>query len=164
MTTLVFLLVGAISGALSVAIDARTVRIWDVDARPGLLFAVLVGAALVAQGAGRTPRVLAWALAVVAAWILAARATVEAIEHDVVDKLWAAGLVGGLVGGAVVAVGGALLSGRLRRPSAFGLVVLVGGIAGLLLGRDDGGSKRDYLLFVVWQGAVAAAIGRGLRG
>jgi hypothetical protein len=184
MHSFLFLLVGAASGALSVAVGRRTVRLWDVDAGPGLYFAVIVGAALVAEGVGRTWRLLVWMAFAVAGWIFAVRTALEVLDWRfirVADSMPLIGVFAGLAGGLTVAAGGAMLSSRLRSWVELALVVLVGATAGLLF-RDpvsasagaviegtarempgSGGSRGDWLLYTVWQGAVAGAIGFGLR-
>jgi hypothetical protein len=65
------------------------------------------------------------------------------------------GLAGGFVGSSIMMIGLGRISSRLRQLEAITLVVLVGTAAGSLLVGSDKGS---FLLFIVWQAGVAAAI------
>jgi hypothetical protein len=72
-----------------------------------------------------------------------------------------AGLVGGTIGAGLTAFGAGIAAQTLRHPQAWGLIVGLGALAGLLLypaARLD----AIMLLFVPWQAAVAASIAYGL--
>ena len=72
-----------------------------------------------------------------------------------------AGLVGGAIGAGLTAFGTGIAARAIRRPEAWGLVVVTGALFGLLLYPA---AKFDViaLLLVPWQAAVAAAIAYGL--
>ncbi len=72
-----------------------------------------------------------------------------------------AGAVGGGIGAGLTAFGTGIVAQAIRRPEAWGLIVITGALFGLLLypaGRLD----AIMLLFVPWQAAVAASIAHGL--
>jgi hypothetical protein len=72
-----------------------------------------------------------------------------------------AGLVGGAIGAGLTAFGAGIAAPAIRRPEAWGLIVIIGALFGLLLypaARLD----AIVLLFVPWQAVVAAAIAYGL--
>jgi hypothetical protein len=72
-----------------------------------------------------------------------------------------AGLVGGAIGAGLTAFGAGIPAQAIRRPAAWGLIVIAGALFGLLLYPA---ASLDFvaLLFVPWQSAVAACIGYGL--
>jgi hypothetical protein len=72
-----------------------------------------------------------------------------------------AGLVGGAIGAGLTAFGTGIAARAIRRPEAWGLIVVIGALFGLLLYPA---AKFDViaLLTVPWQAAVAAAIAYGL--
>lgn len=72
-----------------------------------------------------------------------------------------AGLVGGAIGAGLTAFGAGVAAQSIRRPEAWGLIVVVGSLFGLLLYP---GALADFIaiLFVPWQAAVAASIAYGL--
>ena len=72
-----------------------------------------------------------------------------------------AGLIGGAIGAGLTAFGAGIAAPAIRRPEAWSLIVGIGALFGLLLypaARLD----AIMLLFVPWQGVVAAAIAYGL--
>jgi hypothetical protein len=70
-------------------------------------------------------------------------------------------LVGGAIGGGLTAFGAGNPARAIRRPEAWGAIVLIGALFGLLLYPA---AKFDLLalLLVPWQTAVAIAVGYGL--
>lgn len=72
-----------------------------------------------------------------------------------------AGLIGGAVGAGLTAFGAGIPAQAIRRPEAWGLIVVTGTLLGLLLYPA---ASFDFilLLFVPWQAAVAASIAYGL--
>ena len=72
-----------------------------------------------------------------------------------------AGLVGGAIGAGLTAFGTGIAARAIRRPEAWGLIVVTGALFGLLLYPA---ARFDViaLLLVPWQAAVAAAIAHGL--
>jgi hypothetical protein len=72
-----------------------------------------------------------------------------------------AGIIGGAIGACLTAFGAGIAAQGLRRPEAWGLVVVTGALFGLLL-YPAASLDAIVLLFVPWQAAVAAAIAYGL--
>jgi hypothetical protein len=72
-----------------------------------------------------------------------------------------AGLVGGAIGAGLTAFGGGVAAEAIRRRAAWGPIVAVGTVLGLLL-YPAASLDAIALLFVPWQAAVAAAIAYGL--
>jgi hypothetical protein len=71
------------------------------------------------------------------------------------------GLFGGAVGAGLTAFGAGVPGEAIRRPQAWGLIVVVGALFGLLL-YPAALADLVVLLFVPWQAAVAASIAYGL--
>jgi len=72
-----------------------------------------------------------------------------------------AGAIGGAIGAGLTAFGAGIAAPSIRRPEAWGLIVSVGALYGLLLypaARLD----AIMLLFVPWQAVVAASLAYGL--
>jgi hypothetical protein len=74
-----------------------------------------------------------------------------------------AGLIGGAVGAGLTAFGSGIPSQAIRRPEAWGIIVGVGALYGILL-YPAASLDQVALLFVPWQAAVAASIAYGLTG
>jgi hypothetical protein len=75
-----------------------------------------------------------------------------------------AGLTGGLVGTAVMALGIALLPAGPRNAAAWWSMLITGALAGTLLALDNAfGLDRTSLLYPVWQAAVAVRLVMVLR-
>jgi hypothetical protein len=72
-----------------------------------------------------------------------------------------AGLVGGAIGAGLTAFGTGIAARAIRRPEAWGLIVVTGALFGLLL-YPAASFDVIALLLVPWQAAVAAAIAYGL--
>lgn len=72
-----------------------------------------------------------------------------------------AGLIGGAIGAGLTAFGAGIAAQAIRRPEAWGLIVGVGALLGLLL-YPAANLDAIVLLFVPWQAAVAASIAYGL--
>ena len=72
-----------------------------------------------------------------------------------------AGLVGGAIGAGLTAFGAGVAAEAIRRRAAWGPIVAVGTVLGLLL-YPAASLDAIALLFVPWQAAVAAAIAYGL--
>ena len=73
----------------------------------------------------------------------------------------AAGAIGGAIGAGLTAFGAGIAAPSIRRPEAWGLIVSVGALYGLLLypaARLD----AIMLLFVPWQAVVAASLAYSL--
>ena len=75
-----------------------------------------------------------------------------------------AGLTGGLVGTAVMALGIALLPAGPRQPAAWWPMLITGALLGTLLALDDAlGLDKIALLYPLWQAAVAVRLAMILR-
>ena len=75
-----------------------------------------------------------------------------------------AGLTGGLVGTAVMALGIALLSAGPRNAAAWWPMLIPGTLAGTLLALDNAlGLDRTSFLYPVWQAGVAVRLVMALR-
>ena len=75
-----------------------------------------------------------------------------------------AGLTGGLVGTAVMALGIALLPAGPRQPAAWWPMLTTGALLGTLLALDDAlGLDKIALLYPLWQAAVAVRLAMILR-
>jgi hypothetical protein len=72
-----------------------------------------------------------------------------------------AGLIGGAVGAGLTAFGAGIPAQAIRRPEAWGVIVGVGALFGLLL-YPAASLDQVALLFVPWQTAVAASLAYGL--
>lgn len=72
-----------------------------------------------------------------------------------------AGLVGGAIGAGLTAFGVGIVAQTVRRAAAWLPIVATGALVGLLL-YPAARMNTAALLFVPWQAAVAAAIGRAL--
>jgi hypothetical protein len=88
--------------------------------------------------------------------------TVEGAKADRELVGWVlAGMIGGAIGAGLTAFGAGIAAPSIRRPQAWGLIVGVGALYGLLLypaARLD----AIMLLFMPWQAAVASSIAHGL--
>jgi len=71
------------------------------------------------------------------------------------------GLFGGAVGAGLTAFGAGVPGEAIRRPQAWGLIVVTGALFGLML-YPAALADLVALLFVPWQAAVAASIAYGL--
>jgi hypothetical protein len=76
--------------------------------------------------------------------------------------LIAASLAAGAAGAGITHLGCAIFSAPLRRPGWIALTTLVGAVAGMLFYASQRKLADDWLLYAVWQPAVAFAIGLGL--
>jgi hypothetical protein len=72
-----------------------------------------------------------------------------------------AGVVGGAIGAGLTAFGTGIVVPAIRRPEAWGLIVITGALLGLLL-YPAASLDVIAVLFVPWQAAVAASIAHGL--
>jgi hypothetical protein len=77
--------------------------------------------------------------------------------------LIAASLAAGAVGAGITHLGCALFSRELRRPAWIALTIVVGALAGMLFFASQRKFVEEWLLYVVWQPAVAFAIGLALQ-
>jgi hypothetical protein len=77
--------------------------------------------------------------------------------------LIAASLAAGAVGAAIAHLGCSLFSRALRRPVWIALTTIVGAAAGMLLLASQRKYVDEWLLYAIWQPAVAFSIGLGLR-
>ncbi|NOJ49002.1 hypothetical protein [Bradyrhizobium archetypum] len=119
---------------------------------------------------GRNPwwAALVAALVTMAAFVCAVDAAVL-VEGNTGDaprvmRYLLAGLTGGLVGTALMALGTALLPAGPRQAAAWWPMLITGALAGTLLALDDAiGLDKFSLLYPVWQAAVAVRLTMILR-
>lgn len=83
-------------------------------------------------------------------------------NRDDDPHLIAASLCAGVVGAGLTQLGCSVFVRELRRPARLGLTCLVGAAVGMLLYLGQRKYVDDRLLFVIWQPAVAFAIGLGI--
>jgi hypothetical protein len=97
------------------------------------------------------------------AWSAAIQVAIRLQRHTGEDLyLVAASLAAGAVGAGLTHLGCALFAPGLRRPSRIAVSCLVGALAGMLLYMSERKMIDMQWLFIVWQPAVAFAIGAGL--
>ena len=127
---------------------------------PGLWYGVFLGGFLAMHHALRPWwKAILFLVLVTVVWYGAVFAALWTPEQIGLKGLTVAGLIGGIVGGAGMAGIAALLLPTFRQPRLWGAILIVGSGAGLVLGIDN-----PYVLFCVWQAAVAAILGYGLFG
>lgn len=139
------------------------VSLFEVNLVVAFVYIAFVGGVLVLRGAGRSPALVVWAGLVVVAWIAAARvgvATLEWLKPENLLRLGRgdlafAGAAAGLVGGVFHAVANATLLPATRSLRGLATVAAVGAVAGMTTAIDP----NLWVLFIVWQGAVAGATG-----
>jgi len=97
------------------------------------------------------------------AWSAAIQVAVRTQRHvDDDPHLIAASLGAGAIGAGLTHLGGALFARELRRPMRILATIVVGAIAGMLLYLGQRKYVDERLLYLIWQPAVAFAIGMGL--
>jgi hypothetical protein len=97
------------------------------------------------------------------AWSAAIQVAIRTQRHvDDDPHLIAASLGAGAVGAGITHLGCALFAPELRRPMRILTTIVVGAVAGLLLYLSQRKFVDERLLYLVWQPAVAFAIGWGL--
>jgi hypothetical protein len=96
------------------------------------------------------------------AWSAAIKVAGELLPGGGDWYLIAASLAAGAVGAGITHLGCALFSRELRRPARIVLTIIVGALAGMLLYASQHRYVGEWLLYIVWQPAVAFAIGLGL--
>ena len=122
---------------------AMGLGIWISTARPWAVPVVLLATAL------------AWGAAVPLG--ISLQRTADDDPH-----LVAASLVAGAVGAGITHLGCAIFARPLRRPAWIALTCLVGAGAGMLLYASQRKYVDGWVLYAVWQPAVAFSIGLGL--
>ena len=171
----ILLALGVVSGALEVVygyfdLPALRVKIGDSETTlaPGVIYGVFLGAGLSWLTGLRGPRfVLSMALVallVTLAWYVPTRLATE-IHRELTENMIVIGFLMGALGAAMVAGSTALLFDFLRRWRPALIVVAIGAVAGMLLGLEEIGDETwafGLFLFPIWQGAVSAALGRGM--
>jgi hypothetical protein len=131
-----------------------------------LLMGVFFGAAVAAGVWLQTAK--PWSVPVVLiatiyAWSAAIQVAIR-LQRTTGDDLHliAACLGAGAVGAGITHLGCALFSRELRRPAWIALTLIVGALAGTLYYASQHKYVGDWLLYIVWQPAVAFTIGLGL--
>lgn len=128
----------------------------------GLFFGAIVGLSMW-RWTGSLVAVPVVLIATMYAWSAAIQVAIRTQRHvDDDPHLIAASLGAGAVGAGITHLGCALFERELRRPARIIVTVVVGALAGMLLYLSQRKFVDDRLLYVVWQPAVAFAIGMGL--
>jgi hypothetical protein len=131
-------------------------------------FALLV--LILVRGCSANPWWAAITAAVVTtiAFVLAVNAAIF-IDGQAVDaakgvRNMLAGLAGGLIGSAVMALGISLLPSGPRDPATWLPMLIVGTVTGALLALDNAlDLDRTSVLYPLWQACVAVTLARALR-
>jgi hypothetical protein len=131
-----------------------------------LLIGVLFGAAVATGVWLQTARPWSVPLVLIAtiyAWSAAIQIAIR-LQRTTGDDLYlvAASLAAGAVGAGLTHLACALFSRELRRPAWIALTVVVGALAAMLFYAGQRKLVDERLLFLIWQPAVAFAIGLGL--
>jgi drug/metabolite transporter (DMT)-like permease len=164
---------GLVSGVLTPLLPAVLDRL---DVRPGmwqlavvaLPFAVLVFVVLRWRSAGPAWAAIVAAIVTMIAFVAAVNAAVY-IDGQMAGAAKAmrslfAGLAGGLVGSALMALGIAMLPAGPRKAAPWMPMLVTGTVAGSLLALDNSlGLDRTSFLYPVWQAAVAVRLAMVLR-
>lgn len=130
----------------------------------GLFFGAVVGLS-VWRWTGRMLAVPVVIITTMYAWSAAIQVAIRTQRHvDDDPHLIAASLGAGAVGAGITHLGCALFARELRRPMRIALTVAVGAVAGMLLYLGQRKYADERLLYLIWQPAVAFAIGMGLVG
>lgn len=97
------------------------------------------------------------------AWSAAIQVAIR-LQRTTGDNLHliAASLAAGAVGAGITHLGCAIFSRELRRPARIALTCIVGAVAGMLFFASQRKYVGEWLLYIVWQPAVAFCIGTGL--
>ncbi len=137
---------------------------------PGIAFGTALCLAIRSVVVASPPRLAACFLCVQIAWQLAVQAALAVHENADLGaalsvpglsafdgRMLLPGLVAGAVGGIGTWLAAAVAAPVLRSGRVAGLSLLVGAVAGLVLSLDS-----LLALFVIWQGGLAAVIGRAI--
>lgn len=97
------------------------------------------------------------------AWSAAVQVAIRTQRHvDDDPHLLAASLGAGAVGAGITHLGCAIFASGLRRPARVLVTIAIGALAGLLLYASQRKYVGESWLYMIWQPAVAAAIGAGM--
>ncbi len=166
---------GLVSGLLSAAWGTQTymgayyleplARVFALV--PDLLpIGVLFGGALALGVWWFSGRLLAVPFVVVVtlyAWSAAVQVAIRTQRHaDDDPHLLAASLGAGAIGAGITHFGCAMFASGLRRPARVLITIVIGALAGLLLYASQRKYVGESWLYMIWQPAVAAAIGAGM--
>ena len=164
---------GLVSGVLTPLLPALLDRLnvppgmWQL-AVVALPFAVLVFIVLRWRSAGPAWAAIIAAIVTMIAFVAAVNAAVY-IDGQMAGAAKAmrslfAGLAGGLVGSALMALGIALLPAGPRKAAPWMPMLVTGTVAGSLLALDNSlGLDRTSVLYPVWQAAVGVRLAMALK-
>ena len=165
--------VGAVSGvasyllptvieALGINNDFAFIE-WLLRLWPGIIFGVAIALYFTILGVAAPWRAAAFVPLDTAAWYAALWFAINGSDKlgFPFEALWLRGIASGLLGAGLVALSALLLFPFLRRWELPAAMIVAGGAAGVLLGFGVEGVAL-VVLFVVWQGAVAACFGWGV--
>ena len=165
--------VGAVSGLASyllptvigaLGIDASLSFVdWLLRLWPGIIFGVGVGLYFANMGVASSWRAAGFVPLDTAAWYAALWFAINGAKElgFPFTELWQLGIASGLIGASLVALSALALFPLFRRWKFVAAMIVAGGAAGVLLGNGTDGLALA-VLFVAWQGAVAACFGWGV--
>jgi len=165
---------GLISGALSTWLGFEFGPHWlrrlgavfllEAEMVPiGAFFAAAVALGLW-LAAGRAVVLPVAALATLYAWSAAIHTATSIITTEGDLRLIAGCLAAGAVGAAITQIGAGIVLRELWRPWLLARTTLIGALLGLLYYAGERSILDGRLLFLLWQPAIAYAIGTGLAG
>ncbi len=165
--------IGAVSGVFSFIVPetlqlagvdgGNSVVAWLLRLWPGIVFGVAIGLLLKRAGLTTTVRAAVFVVFDTAAWYAALWFAINGADKlgFPFKTLVPVGVASGLIGAGLVALSALILFPVFRRWKPVAAMIAAGGAAGLLLGFGAEGFAL-LVLFVVWQGAVAACFGWGV--
>jgi hypothetical protein len=135
---------------------------WGIFLLPGLIFGAVLGQRFTAMKLGGRWHWLLFSAVCAASWYFGIYAALNLSKISPVDPedYLLMGPAGGLVGAAIVALGGALLYPALRNGKTAIMLIVIGAGLGLLLHVDI---DAPHILFPPWQAAIAACLGYAAR-
>jgi len=137
-------------------------KIFDINLQQGLLFGAVIGFGIFRWGRAGWPGALLAMLTVLLAWMAAFKSFTFLTNAGL--NTYPAGVAAGAIGAFGTILAGALTVPALRRRTAWLSTISIGAILGLLvIYATTGGDEYLLILFVPWQGLVAASIGYALE-
>lgn len=170
----VFAVLGALSGAiatLSLFELSNWMRIevlsWlelsPGSLAPGLIFGVIIGAALLWHGVVRPGQGLAYAFLSAVSYLAAETLAIQLT--NIIERIWLIGMIAGLLGSACLTFSSAVFLNYKRRTRSYAAMLAVGCLLGGLLELPvlaDNGLWEWMLFFVLWQSGYAMAMAMAL--
>lgn len=157
---------GAASYLLPTAIEALgidsdfTFVKWLLRLWPGIIFGVAIALYFAILGVAAPWRAAIFVPLDTGAWYAALWFAIDGAKGlgFPFTELWQLGIASGLIGASLAALSALALFPLFRRWNFVAATIVAGGAAGVLLGNGTDGLALA-VLFVTWQGAVAACFG-----